>query len=186
MEKPLNNTPQELLKDLPLNEDSNVIDIGGYMGEYSRVMKDYYKSKITIYEPVFFDKIKIPDAIIINKAVSNHNGETDIYINADGTSLYSSWCKGQRRRVQCVRASEIGGSDLLKINCEGAEYDILTDLYKTDSMKNHKLIFIQFHKLHHRSFLDHSDAWEQLMKTHERQWMTGLFVWEFWERKQQE
>lgn len=82
---------------------------------------------------------------LIKKAVWINNGEIEISLEgSDGASIYS---KTNVVKVECVRLKDLLESedrvDLLKIDIEGAEYEVILDCQY--SLKNVNNIFIEFH-----------------------------------------
>lgn len=82
---------------------------------------------------------------VVDKAVWIENGEINISIEgADGASIHSN---KNPVKVECVRLKELLENeikiDLLKMDIEGAEYEVILDC--RDSLKNVDNIFIEYH-----------------------------------------
>jgi FkbM family methyltransferase len=131
-----------------LNNPRLVIDIGGNIGNYTaEIIAKYPNCEIHIFEPAKtnFEKLKkrfINSNIIINNsAISNINGEGNLFTDIDGSGLASI---GKRRldhfdikydvseKVDIIRfdnywAEKLNSKaiDLVKIDVEGYELDVL-------------------------------------------------------------
>lgn len=149
--------------------DGVVIDIGGYIGDFSLYAVKYLGArKVIVCEPII-ENFKILEKniinnnygnkiIAINKAVSGLRGE-DVTLNVkiDGDEVHASEYKflndfTEKRKVPGITVSELFDLykldfiDLLKIDCEGGEYDILLNM---DDHLFHKInnIIFEFHRI---------------------------------------
>jgi len=151
---------------LSLPERPVVVDIGGYIGDFALYAAKHLKArKVVVCEPSprnwvllqknvaqnhFQDQI-----VLVNKAVTN--GE-DVMMDVDA-------CDGAQARVStygtkraeptlipgvalATLAAEHGLNtiDLLKIDCEGGEYDILQNVPES-LLKNVRNIVFEFHEI---------------------------------------
>lgn len=78
---------------------------------------------------------------------------------------------------------DVPSIDLLKLNVEGAEYEILTRLHRGDALAKIKFIQVQFHPFPADYLRLYSDCCSFLQESHEVQYQYP-FVWESWKRKQ--
>ena len=184
---------QSVLYDFKLNEDSIVFDVGGYIGEYSERIYSMYNSNIYIFElfPKFHFLIK--NKFQLNKKIkvfdfglSNKDQEIFIENNGVGTSVYGKQRKGIKTNVKCasnfILDNQIKQIDLMKLNVEGAEFDILHNLITKDIVKNIKFILIQFHEIDNLSVKKRKEIQYELSKTHNKLF-DYYFIWECWEIK---
>lgn len=176
-----------------LSQSSFVVDVGGYLGDYSQKVLDKFDCSILIFEPhpVMYEHllkrfIKAVNVSIENKALTRI-GVPELYQNLDGSTLYESWYKKNQRindeklQVQGILASKrLKGLsiDVLKLNCEGSEYDIIEDLHEHGMLKDIDELLIQFHKVpellpHYRKCIDF------LSKTHEK---VFNHKWQLWKK----
>lgn len=145
------------LDDLGL--EGTVIDIGAHKGLVScYIAKKYPKVKVYSYEPVRenYDALlkhielnNLSNVIPHNMAVTNDGRDveifTDPYNNSGGSTLYG---KGNAQKVKSTTlldifsAYNIESLALLKIDCEGAEFEILD----TPLLGNIKRLRGEFHK----------------------------------------
>lgn len=141
-----------------------IIDIGAHIGTFSiYAAKKYPKSMIYCYEPDFqnYEKIiknveqnNIKNVKCFNSAVGKINGKIHLYSVEKGdfgTTLSSTVRKSNRSvEVSCATlenvfmANKIDCCDLLKLDCEGAEYQIIFDSPK-NIFKKIKSIALEYH-----------------------------------------
>lgn len=128
-----------------LPPNPTVVDIGGYIGDFSLYAVKYLNARrVIVYEPTVenFEILKqniqsnnYGDRIIaVNKAVSDSR-EVTLNVQRDTSEevhVSAYWYRGsEQRRLPAVtpsdlfRMHQLDSVDLLKIDCEGGEYDIL-------------------------------------------------------------
>lgn len=150
------NGDKTLRLDYDLNENSIVFDIGGYKGEFASDIFCKYGCNIYIFEPIveFYNEIK--SKFINNSKVRvfpfglgmNDSSEL-ISLDENSSSLFRSSENQILIQIKSINKfiddNNISNIDLMKINIEGAEYDLLDSLI----LKNNHLIIqnlqIQFH-----------------------------------------
>lgn len=167
----------------PLTNDSFVIDIGGLTGDWASRIYCLYSCKIHIYEPhpVFFYQAKLnfatnPNVKVFGYGLSNEYGNIPLYGDAHASSLYPNF-SGKVYNVNIESASKEFNKqykdtkiDLLKLNVEGAEYEILPDLITNYDMQNITDIQIQFHNHVDDHQEKRNKIRELLSKTHYCSW----------------
>jgi FkbM family methyltransferase len=139
-----------------LASDSVVFDLGGYEGQWASDIFSRYCCNVFVFEPVPEFAAALAKRFARNPKVKVHafglGGETcSCEIAVDGAS--SSLCRGGERRmaIEIRRAKEfleeqrISRIDLMKINIEGAEYDLLEHLFAIGFVKNIHDVQVQFH-----------------------------------------
>jgi FkbM family methyltransferase len=144
---------------ISISEGDVVIDIGVNFGLFSLDALQHNPNKIIGYEPNpkligFFKKLNIPNIELIQAAVSNKNGKVTFYENdfPGRSSLHSEMSPDTIKssyEVDVFNINDILGAHstvhYLKVDCEGAEYEIFEeidmDMLRT---KIHK-IAIEFH-----------------------------------------
>lgn len=182
-----------LFREHDLHTASLVVDAGGYRGEWSAEIFARYGSTIHLLEPVpqFVQQLEQRfgrnSKITIHPfALGNRNEWHDIYINEDGSSMYQE--DGEGVRIKVVRASEFfrsfesQGVDLLKINVEGAEYDLVEDLLNSGLIECVRKVQVQFHDFVPGATERMRAIQNRLSRTHELVFQYE-FVWEAWQRK---
>lgn len=138
-----------------------IIDCGANTGIAMLYFKARYPgAKIVCFEPnpVGCDLIerhirenKLRDVTLIRAACGAASGEASFYVNARD-SILSSFDRERANadveiKVPVVRLSDsiTGPVDLLKIDVEGAEWDILEDLVATGKMPLIKSMIVEYH-----------------------------------------
>lgn len=185
------NGDETLRVEYDLNPSSLVIDIGGYKGDWASIISNKYNPTIHIFEPVrdfafnIKRRFKNHDKVIIHEAGLGATDETiTIYLAEGGTSLIKEASHEVVVSIQDIHTfmNELDSEvDLMKINIEGAEYDLLARLIETGDIKRIKNIQVQFH-----NFVPNAkDCMEELHKklsvTHHPTYQYE-FIWENWER----
>ncbi len=174
-----------------LNEDSVVVDLGGYKGQFASDIFSQYQCSIFVFEPVlkFYDTIE--KRFSLNKkikvfpvALANATKEISISLEGDSTSFFK-----ENGQTEIIKAEEfcsfmdsqgISNIDLLKLNIEGAEYDLLDYIIEKNWACRIKNIQVQFH-----DFIPNADSrmkfiQQSLSKTHHTTYQVE-YVWENWE-----
>jgi FkbM family methyltransferase len=136
------------IRRLTLPPSPIIVDIGGYVGDFSIYAVKYLNApRVIVYEPMaenfgilkqnvennsFQDRITA-----VNKAVSDSD---EIVLNTeilDHEEVHASryWYQHAERRsirsvtlVELFESHQLGSVDLLKVDCEGGEYDILSSV----------------------------------------------------------
>jgi len=130
-------------KGFEINSADTVIDIGANIGIFS-IYAGKKAKEVFSYEPVkdnfrrLSGNIKsnnLDNIFIFNKGVSSKNKRTRIYLSSNCPQMHSQFIqntgKSKYEEVDCISLKNIINSNkikrcsLLKIDCEGAEYDIL-------------------------------------------------------------
>jgi FkbM family methyltransferase len=163
---------------IDLYEDCNVIDIGSHIGLFAlQIISKQQNSNLLCYEPNSenFQILKENIAInnlkqvkIFHKAVSSKNGEIELNINENDSSGHSiKKLSTKKEKIESIsferilEENNLHGCDLLKLDCEGAEYDILFSIPK-DKLKKIKQICLEYHK-----FIDEPELYKKIIKLFE-------------------
>lgn len=139
-----------------LNENSVIMDLGGYTGVWAQQMIEKYNPNVYIVEPVssFYDGMvskfeNNPKVKLLNVGVGIEDRSGIIYMGGDGTS--SNLINGDGINVKFNTIDTILNNfgleyvDLIQINIEGDEYPLLENMILTGSINKFKNIQIQFH-----------------------------------------
>lgn len=180
-----------------LNPNSVVFDCGGYKGDWASEIFARYQSKVHIFEPFpefakqIKHRFKQNDSIFANSfGLGAKNSNQFVVNNENSTSLFgNSALQGESVQIYIKNVkdylveNDIDYVDLIKINIEGAEYELLDYLLKENIIGVFRNLQIQFHKQYSN---DHEiravDIRERLSNTHNLTWSYS-FVWENWEIK---
>jgi FkbM family methyltransferase len=154
-----------------------VVDIGAFKGEWSLKMKEIYGCRCVCVEPTEYIN-GVQGVEIINKAASTRKGT----ITTGGRSYWTSVFEDGDTEYECFDVATILNQpvDVLKINIEGAEYELLNYITMTGLHKNCKNIQVQFHQIAGAPYEHwYSEIIKQLSKTHRLTWKYE-WVWENW------
>lgn len=176
-----------------LNEDSIIMDLGGYTGVWVDKMINRYNPNVYVVEPIkkFFnvmeDKFNSNNKVnLLNLGVSNENKKDVIYLGGDGSSSRGN---GTPVDVELVTMDKLldlwglDGVDLLQINIEGEEYPLLEHMLETKVINRFKNIQIQFH-MNYPNFIEKRDKIrEGLIQNGFIERYNYNFVWESWFKK---
>ncbi len=139
-----------------LDENSVVIDLGGYTGVWAKQIIDKYNPYMYIIEPIpdfynqmvskFSNNNKVK---LLNIGVGCENKNDVIFINGDATSSNLSTGRGINVKFNTIDTIldeyNLNSVDLIQINIEGDEYPLLEHMLETGSINKFKNIQIQFH-----------------------------------------
>jgi FkbM family methyltransferase len=172
-----------------------VIDAGGYKGEWTEKMLVKYGCTSYLFEPIDSfnelckEKFVENDKVRIMKyALSNKTGIEKIWLSDNGTSLF------KKPGETCVEVDlldvnqfftslpESSVVSCMKVNIEGAEYDVIKALCDSLEIKRIKCLLVQFHEMPEDYELRYSEIQNELSKTHNKVWSYHM-MWERWECK---
>ncbi len=183
---------QTLRVNYELDQDSVIVDAGGYHGEFAKTINDKYGSIVFVLEPIVSLHEGIenlfgrnPRVIPLNYAIAARTEQAEISMEGDGSSLYAN-DSGVTETIQCVDVREffdtnnIETIDLLKLNIEGAEYDVLDRIIELDLLPSIKNMQVQFHRFVPDCDRRRKAIQKSLSKTHTCVWNYD-WIWEGWQ-----
>lgn len=149
------------IKGFEILDNDIIIDIGGHIGLfalYASVMSP--KGKIISAEPhpqnflLLKENItenNLNNIVLVNKAISDSNKNIELFIDTFDDSAHSIYDNG-RNSIQIkgitleeiMNNNQISKCDMLKIDCEGAEFKIIESLSDNDLLKIDKLC-LEYH-----------------------------------------
>ena len=146
-----------------------IFDVGSHIGlSILYFKKKYPTSTILGFEPnpnVFpfleenINGNNIKNVTLYNLALSSKEGEKTLYIDSSGSGAFSTssfmphaWNGKQKTKGIKVQAAKLSSFintsiDLLKIDTEGAEAEILQDLYENRKLNLVKNIVLEYHPI---------------------------------------
>lgn len=181
--------------DYPLTDDSMVLDVGGFYGDWTAHLLDRVapaKPRVYIFEPVkeFYASMdyrfrEMENVVVLPWALSDRNGTTTISEDAEGSSMHKGMSSTTIRTHSVkdfLEAAKIDKVDLISINVEGHEFPILEHIIKERLLDKFENIQVQFH-----SFYPSADSLRELIRsvlsfTHTESYCYP-FVWESWRKK---
>ena len=139
-----------------LNENSIIMDLGGYTGVWAQQMIEKYNPNVYILEPVtnFYEgmvsRFSNNDKVrLMNVGIGVEDKDGVIFMGGDGSS--SNLINGNGVNVKFNTIDTIlekwglNEVDLIQINIEGDEYPLLEHMLSTGSINKFKNVQIQFH-----------------------------------------
>jgi FkbM family methyltransferase len=178
-----------------LGADSFVFDLGGYLGDFTAEIAGRYDCYVFLFEPSpqFFDqcvqrfksnpKIKCFNYGLADEEgtfrLSKEDNASSISKAGGGVTCEEIVVKNISRVIANLDVREI---NLMKINIEGAEFAVLSDLISSGLISKIENIQVQFHEFFQNSWKLRDQIRLELGKTHQESW-NYPFVWESWARK---
>lgn len=173
-----------------LSVSSIVFDLGGYMGEWSEKIYKKYNCNLFIFEPVkdfytaIVNKFNSGKVHIYNFGLGAKTEEILMKIDGVSSSVFGRDSNAKVIVKICdiiefIESEKIDYINLMKINIEGAEYDLLDRLIDSNSITRIENLQIQFHIFVENAKQRRELLREKLKKTH---YLTYdyPFVWENW------
>lgn len=186
---------KKLRYEYPLNQDSVVIDVGGYEGDFASELFSRYLSTIFVFEPVkkyvnhLNERFAGNHSIkVIPYGLGAKNESIKINVMDEASSYNrteSIHKKGVEEDILIMDVVDffntyaIGKVDLIKINIEGGEYDLLDKMIDYGYIKKCKNLQIQFHDFYPDFQKRYDRIKQELSKTHHLTY-NYPFVWENW------
>ena len=176
------NNLEHIRYEYDLKPESIVIDLGAYKGEWANEIHARYGCQVAVIEPTeYINDFK--HGPIVNKAAGTHNGK----MSFGGRAYYSSIFETGDHEYECIDVNPFLESypeiDLLKVNIEGAEYDLLSHIIGAGLHKRVKNIQVQFHQVSGVPYeLWYKEISVKLSETHSLTWQYP-FCWENWQLK---
>lgn len=179
----------------PLNEQSIVIDVGTYKGEFTEKLLKKHDCFIHALEPVeeYYEflinkfeknkKIKIHNFGLLDKTfetkISKLEAGSSIFTRSEGVAEQKIFIKAATEFIKEEKLTEI---DLLYMNIEGSEYQLLANLIESNEIMKIKHLQVQFHNYVDNSKIKRKEIRKQLNKTH-KCIFNFPFIWERWDRR---
>ncbi len=176
-----------------LNNESIVLDLGFYLGNFADAITKKYDCTVYGYEPIvshfnnskerFKDNAKVK---VFNYGLGEKNQDIKISNNNESSSIYDeSFSSFEvikiRDIVEELQELSLPKIDLLKINIEGSEYTLLDRMIKADCISKIDNIQVQFHMQFEKE-ITRNYLQSLLSKTHVLTYNYG-YVWENWKLK---
>ncbi len=177
----------------PLQKDSIVFDLGGYVGDFAASIRYCYGSKVYLFEPVpdFFSRCverfrEDSSVICFNFGLSSKDEWRKIGVSENSSSFFSApgleyVLVETRCAKDFLQSQGVEEIDLMKINIEGGEYDVLPALFESGDILKIKYLQIQFHDFVPGARDLRKEIRDKLRLTHTEMW-NYEFVWESWSR----
>lgn len=179
--------------DYSLGRESVVLDLGAYRGDFAQEIFNRFGARLYLFEPVpeYVDLLRQrfqsnKYVTILPFAMGAKNGAIEFALAEDGTSAYKSGSRLVKAQVRGIRQVlnelDLKQIDLLKINIEGAEFEVLEELIDSGWISKIVNIQVQFHDFVPNALDRLERIREKLGRSHYPTYMYG-FVWENWCRR---
>ena len=185
------NNGERLRYSYTFDKQDIVFDIGGFRGEFAEQIYRSSPCKIFVFEPVLehfnFLTEKFAgnlDIRLFNFGLDAKNQKIEIALSSNSSSYNRKMGNNNLETIELKDIVEFLMEDkvdqiaLMKINIEGAEYDLLDRLIEKTDLQNIQNLQIQFHDFFPAAKARRSKLVKQILLTHES---TASFpmVWEF-------
>jgi len=181
-----------------LNDDSVVIDLGGYHGLWvDEILKknnphipniilvepvpEFYNHLVTKYKN--YEKIKVMN---VGVSTDGNNTTKTLYLSNDGSSTnFNTHTSIQIETLpidKILSDNYINQVDLLQINIEGDEYGLMEYMIESDIIDKFKNIQIQFHLGITNDVERRDNIQKNLISKGFKNKFNYPFVWESWEK----
>lgn len=177
-----------------LNSGALVLDIGSYKGYYAqKIIKKNPGIQVEMYEPIKeysdFSRLLLKDANVnvYPVAVTADGKPVLFFIDGPGTSARNTVGANFEESV-CPSVSieslieTHGQIDLIKLNIEGAEFEILEQLIKVNKLAFFNSFLIQFHNIEESSASKVEKIRKELTKSHHCVFQVD-WKWDLWQIK---
>jgi len=177
-----------------LDENSLVLDIGGFHGNFSAEIYARYSCKIKIFEPVpyFVEQMrkrfrKNRNIEIFEMGLGGKNSTETMSVNEYSSSTYRSVGDNNitikiMDIVDWLDSNKEEKISLMKINIEGGEYELLERLLNSKYIYTTNEIQVQFHDFFPDAKERMNKIQAKLSETHELTYQYP-FIWENWKLK---
>lgn len=191
---------QTLRVSYDLNQDSVVFDLGGFKGKYAEQIYNKYESNIYIFEPLpkFITMIRENfegnnKVRVFDYGIGGKTEDLNLVVSKDASYLISprgventDGLEIEKVKIKSFKdaydETGVDKIDLMKINVEGAEYEIMQNIFDNDLVSKIDNFQIQFHNITDDSERLLLDIREKLSETHSLDWKFD-WVWENWSLK---
>ena len=184
----------KLTMNYPLDNNSIVVDVGSYKGEFIEKLNKRHQPIIHAIEPIeeFNDYLSkkfqnYPNIIIHKFGILDKTKKVTISKLGAGSSIYDRKEGASKELISLVSMSEfmknekLDQIDLLYLNIEGSEYQLLNHMIENNLIENVKHLQIQFHNYLENATLERRKLRRVLKKTHVCKF-NFPFIWERWDK----
>jgi FkbM family methyltransferase len=184
---------ERLRLDYPLTVSSTVIDLGGFFGDWTDAIHRRYGCNVYVFEPVpeYCARIRkrffgAPRIRVFEVGLAAREATLDLTLAHDGSSLHRSGGESVAVKLVAIdaflREQALDHIDLIKINIEGAEYELLEYMVANALVERCENMQIQFHNFVPDAVRRREQLRAQFSRTHELTY-DYPFVWENWRRR---
>ena len=193
----------DIMYEAPLAPGAIALDVGAFHGRWAARVHEKYQARIYAFEP---DPLSIellhqrfadtPEIQCLPYGLGGADARLELIQRGMGSTLYAHGGQGERSGAGAdhpvaVEVRDIVGVldelghadiDIIKLNIEGAEYEVLERLMAADRLNQIRVYTIQFHEWHPGAHRRRRRIQRALARTHTKVW-DYPFVWEQWVRR---
>lgn len=161
---------ERLRYEYDLNPEDYCLDIGSYQMEWANEIKRRYGCEVECFEALDNRAAWVEDGVLLMGGLFYYTSAYDV--------------ESPQREFKCVDIAPFLQREVavMKMNIEGAEYDLLDYIIRKGLHKNIKNIQVQFHKVDEMEYeLFYNQIKDKLSLTHELTYCYP-YVWENWQR----
>jgi FkbM family methyltransferase len=190
---------RDLLLECPLRDNSVVLDVGGFTGQWAKAISERYRPFVHVFEPSLALFKSLKGRFEGDNKVRCHpfglagQDRKALLCSATmGSSIYPScpsWNNGRDTHEinlkdvkSVIEQLGIDQIDLMKINIEGGEFELLDRMIESGVHLKCRHIRVQFHEWYPGARARRKQIRAKLKASHEIEW-DYAFVWESWRRK---
>jgi len=169
-----------------LDQESVILDWGGFKGEWAEQIYNKYKCNIHIFEAFEKYALFLQNKFLNNSKIKIYNfgvGATSRKVDMIEDDLATRVVDDSLGKMFLVSTDDIIDNfkfiDLLKINIEGLEYEVLDRMIETGDIKKIKNIQVQFHPFTQEYVERYGEVKKKLEQTHSLTYEYE-FIWENW------
>lgn len=170
-----------------------VLDVGGYVGDWSDQMTSRYGVVSHVFEPhpsfanAIAERFEDNENVFVHAyAIGSVDGVLELSDQANASSALVQEGPTVTGMVKALGpvVEGLGLSDVavIKMNIEGGEYDLLPAMIDSGFMQHVDTLMVQFHKYGTDDIARREAIRDGLSRTHVCEWAYP-FVWEQWARK---
>lgn len=193
----------DIMYEAPLAQGAIALDVGAFHGDWAARVHEKYRARIYAFEldPPSIEFLRrrfadTPDIQCLPYGLAGADDRLELIQRGMGSTLYEPGGSGGQadagggdtvavdvRDIVAV-LDELGhaGIDIIKLNIEGAEYEVLERLIAADRLDQIRVYTIQFHEWHPGAHRRRRRIQRALARTHAKVW-DYPFVWEQWVRR---
>ena len=181
----------DLLTDFDLPEqDATIVYVGAFEGNGAAKLADRYDADVHAFEPgpPQLEKLRAkaasrPRLHVHPCGLAGRNMSAALSIDGQASSIYDEGAESSmidiRDAAEVFDELGLDRIDLLKVNIEGAEYDLFDRLLETGWIDRTDRMLIQFHEWHPWAYRRRAGIRRRFRTTHDQQWDCD-FIFEFW------
>lgn len=193
----------DIMYEAPLTAGAIALDVGAFHGDWAARVHEKYRARIHAFEldppSIAFLQRRFadnPDIRCFPYGLGGSDARLPLTQRGMGSTLYEPGGAGGRddgTRSETVTVEvrdivavldELGHAeiDIIKLNIEGAEYEVLERLVDAGRLGQVRIYTIQFHEWHPGAHRRRRRIQRALARTHRKVW-DYPFVWEQWVRR---